>query len=198
MTEAFLRGCELAFESLGSIESDKLRPFIEPLRKSRLSVANYMLQSAYASAPEVYGEEAISLLASQPERLHSGVSGAPSSAARTLIEKCSPYCSDESFRRIEATLLDYKTPYERSKNGFRRQGYSAYALASALVLNRCHENTRRRLAEWRRKFGAPEDTRPGIRSYDVVSPISTEAAERMSDEQWASGDCKIRDGPRNL
>jgi hypothetical protein len=38
MTEAFLRGCETAFESLGSTEPDKLRPFIESLRQNRLSL----------------------------------------------------------------------------------------------------------------------------------------------------------------
>lgn len=184
MSEAFPRGCEIALESLGSTDSEKLRPFIALLRESRLSIANQLLQSAYISAPEVYADEAIALLADEPERLHCGVSGSPFWIARTLIEKCSPHCSEASFRRLEATLLEYKTSYERSKDGFRHQGYSAYTLASALDAKRCGENTKRRLAEWQRKFGTPENEPRGIRTYSVVSPIPTEAAEHMSDKQW--------------
>ena len=123
MTEAFPKGCEIAFESLGSTEPAKLRPFIESLRKSRLCIANHLLQDAYISAPEGYAEEAIALLADEPERLHCGVSGSPFWTARTLVEKCSPYCSEETFRRIEARLLDYK----RLRMNAQRMGFDIKA-----------------------------------------------------------------------
>src|SRR4029077_14149839 len=95
MSEAFPRGCEIAFESLGSTDSEKLRPIIALLFNSRLTIANQLLQSAYISAPEVYADEAIALLADEPKRLHCGVSGSPFWIARTLIEKSSPHCSEE-------------------------------------------------------------------------------------------------------
>lgn len=184
MAEAFPRGCEIALESLGSSDPEKLRSFIAQLRGSRLCIANQLLLSAYATAPEIYSEEAITLLADEPARLHCGVHGAPFWNATTLIEKCSPLCSDEIFCRLEAIVVEYRTSYERSKDGFRHQGYSAYTLASALDSNRCQDSTKRRLAEWHRKFGAVSDAPDGIRSYEVVSPIPKEAAEHMSDEQW--------------
>ncbi len=199
MTEAFPRGCEIALESLGCSDPEKLRPFITLLRGSRLCIANQLLLSAYATAPEIYAEEALALLADEPERLHCGVHGSPFWTAKTLIEKCSPHCSGESFRRIETIIMDYKTAYERSKEGFRHQGYSAYTLASALDSNRCQDSTKRRLAEWHRKFGAVSDAPDGIRSYGIVSPIPQVAAEHMSDEQWLQAIVKYESdrGPYN-
>ncbi len=184
MSQAFPRGCEIAFESLGSSDPEKLRPFIALLRASRLCVANQLLLSAYISAPEVYAEEAVALLIDEPERLHCGVHGSPFWTAKTLIEKCSPHCSDESFRRLEAMVVVYKTAYERSKEGFRHQGYSAYTLASALEPGRCHENTKRRLGEWKRKFGSLDEHPRGFVGGFVGSPISEKAPEHMTDEQW--------------
>jgi hypothetical protein len=184
LSEAFLRGCEIAFESLGGSDPEKLRPFIETLRTSRLCIANQLLQSACISAPELYAEEAITLLADEPARLHCGFSGSPFWTARTLLRKCSPYCSNETFQRIETMLLGYKTEYESSREGFRHQGYSAYTLASALEPGRCHENTKRRLAEWQRKFGPLDEQPRGIEGGFVGPPISEEAAKHMTDEQW--------------
>lgn len=184
MTEAFPRGCEIALESLGSSDPEGLRSFVALLRGSRLCIANQLLLSAYTAAPEVYADEAIILLADEPERLRCGVHGSPFWTAKTLIEKCSPYCSSGSFRRLETIIVNYKTADERSKQGFRLQGYAAYTLASALDPSRCQEITKRRLAEWHRKFGEVLDKPDGIRCYEVVSPIPKEAAGHMSDEQW--------------
>lgn len=184
MAEAFPRGCEIALESVGSSDPEVLRPFIALLRGSRLCIANQLLQSAYTAAPEVYAEEALTLLADGPERLHCGVHGSPFLTAKTLIEKCSPHCSDGAFHRLEAILLDFKSEYERSREGFRHQGYSAYELVSALQPSRCHENTKRRLAEWHRKFG-PTNRQPRVFEGGFVgSPISQEATVQMTDQQW--------------
>lgn len=199
MAEAFPRGCEIAFESLGSSTPESLLPFIALLRGSRLCIANQLLLSAYATAPEIYAEEAIALIADEPERFRCEVHEIPFWTAKKLIEKCSPYCSDESFRRIEAIILGYKSAYELTKNGFRQQGYSAYTLASALDSIRCQESTKRRLAEWHRKFGIVSDTPDGKRCFSIVSPIPQEAAEHMSDEQWLQAIAKYETerGPYN-
>jgi hypothetical protein len=184
MTEAFPRGCEIAIEAIGKSDPERLRPFIALLRGNRLCVANQLLLNAYISAPVVFAEEAIALIVDESERLDCGVYGGRFWTAKTLIEKCSPHCSAESFRRFELLVLEYKTSYERSRDGFRHQGYSAYTFASALDPKRCQDATKRRLAEWQRKFGAPEGAPDGIRSYGIVSPIPNKSAEHMSDEQW--------------
>ena len=184
LEEAYLGACESAFEALGKDNPEALRPFIASLKKSRLCVANHFLLSAYLSAPEVFANEAMSLLGDDPPRLRCGFSDSPYWVSRTLIEKCSPHCSKESFRRIEDAVMGFSTPYERSKQGFRYRGYTAYTLASALVPDRCSRETIIRLAEWQRKFGKPAGAPEGIRSYTVVSPVTKAAAEHMSDEQW--------------
>lgn len=184
MAEAFPRGCEIAIEAIGRSDPASLRTPIELLRRSCLYVANQLLLGAYISAPQVFAEEAIALLADEPERLDCGFHDARFWTSKSLIENCSPFCCDDSFRRLEALILVYETSYERSQGGVRRKGYTAYTLASALEARRIQGNTVRRLAEWRRKFGAPKGAPNGIRSYNIVSPVPRDAAERMSDAQW--------------
>lgn len=184
MTEAFPRGCEIAIESLGNSHPEELQPFIDLLSGSQLCIGNQLLLSAYTAAPTIYSDLAITLLVDEPERIYCGVHGSPFWSTINLIKKCSPHCSDPSFRRLEEIIIDYNTAFERSKEGFRRRGYSAYSLASALDSNRCQNSTKRRLAEWQRKFGVISSTPSEVRAYSVKSPIPAEAAEHMTDEQW--------------
>jgi hypothetical protein len=192
LEEAYLSACESAFEALGKDEPEALRPFIALLKKNRLYIANHLLLSAYLSAPEVFANEAMSLLAHDAARLQCGFSDSPFWLSRIVIEKCSPHCSKEIFRRVENTVAGFSTSYERSKQGFRYRGYTAYTLALALAPGRRSAETAARLAEWQRKFAEPAGHPHGIRSYSVVSPISKEAAEHMSDEQWLQAIAKYK------
>jgi len=184
LEEAYLGACESAFEALGRESPEALRPFIALLNKSRLYTANHLLLSAYLSAPQLFADEAMSLLVDDPARLQCGFSDSPFWMSRTLLEKCSTHCSNEIFHKLQGTVLEFSTPYERSKEGFRHRGYRAYTLASALAPHRRSAEITARLAEWQRKFRQPEGPPHGIRSYTVGSPIPKEAAEHMSDEQW--------------
>lgn len=184
LEEAYLSASENALEALGKDDPEALRPFIALLKRERLYVTNHLLLSAYLSRPELFADEAMSLLVDDPARLQCGFSDSPFWVSRILVEKCSPYCSDEIFRSLEAKLLGLSTPYERSKEGFRYRGYTAYTLASALAPERRSREMNTRLAEWKRKFGEPPGAPERIRCYSVVSPITKDAAEHMSDEQW--------------
>lgn len=184
LEQAYLDACETAFEAVANGNAEDLRVFTVLLRQSRLYIANHLLLSAYSSAPQLFADEPMALLADEPVRFQCGFSDSPFWVSRTLIEKCSAHCSDEIFRKIEAAVLDVTTPYERSTDGFRRRGYHAYTLASALASHRRSAETNARIAEWQRKFGQPEGPSRGIRTYNVVSPILKEAGEHMSDEQW--------------
>jgi hypothetical protein len=184
LEEAYLGACESAFEALGKESPQALRPFIALLRESRLFTANQLLLTAYLSAPELFAEEAMCLLADEAARFRCGFSDSPFWLSRMLIEKCSVNCSEEAFKRVEAAALALTTPYERSPEGFRHRGYHAYTLVSALDPHRRSTEANARLAEWQRKFGQPAGAPEGIRTFTVESPISKEKAEHMSDEQW--------------
>jgi len=184
MEEAYLSACETSFELVANSGAEGLRPYITLLRDQKLYIANYLLLNAYLRAPETLAEEAATLLAAEPARLVCGFGDSPFWITRCLLEKCSVRCTDETFRKLEAVILEFSTPYERSKDGLRRRGYTAYTLASALAPARRAQSTNRRIREWERKFGSPEGSPRGIRVFDVVSPIERKSAEHMSDEQW--------------
>jgi hypothetical protein len=184
LPEAYPSACETAFKILSKNGPAVLRPYIAELRACRLYTANHLLQEAYLSAPEFYAEEAMALLASEPERLLCGFSDNATWLTRCLIEKCSPHCSEETFRKLETAVLAFTTPHERSKKGFRWRGHRARILASALSPNRRSASTNARMDEWGRKFSEPDLPPRGIRAYWVASPIPKESAEHMTDDQW--------------
>ena len=183
MPRSFVRGCELAFESLGRSGPDDILLFVETLRGSRLSIAHYLLQSAYIAAPEFFADEAIALLANEPSRLCCLDSGR--SSARLVIQKCSAHCSCEVFLKLEKMLFDYNSEYESTPEGFRAHGYSAYILMSALDQSRCQESTKRRIGEWLRKFGSIDEAAHEPEGFDLIqTPIAPPKIQHMTDEQW--------------
>jgi hypothetical protein len=190
MPEALLRACETAFELIGKISPDSLRPFIDQLECPRLYTANHLLMSAYLSNPVTFADEALALLADEPKRLHCGYFDSAYWHARQVIEKCSPHCSDANFQKIETVVLAFAAPYERTKEGMRWRGNAAYSFASALAEPRLSTTGKRRLAEWKEKFRKPDGPPVGIRSYTVESPIKQEAAGHMTDEHWLAAVAK--------
>ena len=184
MSEAFLGACETAFERIGKSSPDSLRPFVDQLQSPKLYTANHVLMSAYLSSPVTFADEALALLADEPKRLRCGYSDNAYWHTRLVIKKCSPHCTDATFQKIEAVVVAFVSPYERTKEGMRHRGNAAYNLASALAAARLSTTSKTRLAEWNEKFHKPDGPPVGIRSYTVVSPIEEASAKHMTDEQW--------------
>lgn len=184
MSEALLGACETAFELIGKTSPDSLRPFVDQLQFPRLYTANHLLMSAYLSSPVTFADEALALLADEPKRLSCGYSDNAYWHSRLVIEKCSPHCTDATFQKIEAVVLVFVSPYERTKKGMRFRGNAAYNLASALAEARLSSTGKTQLAEWKEKFQNPDGPPVGIRSYTVGSPIKQEAAGHMTDDEW--------------
>ena len=184
VSEALPGGCETAFELIGKTSPDSLRPFVAQLRSRRLYTANHILMSAYLSNPVSFADEALGLLADEPKRLRCGYSDNAYWQTRLVIEKCSPHCTEATFQKIEATVLAFVSPYERTKDGMRYCGNAAYNLASALADARLSTTGKTRLVEWKEKFKKPDGPPVGIRSYKVVSPIEEPSAKHMTDQQW--------------
>jgi hypothetical protein len=197
MSEAIPSACETAFELIGQASPDALRPFIAQLRPHPLYTANHLLMHAYLSNLAAFAEEAVGLLAAEPARLHCGYPGSDLWVSRQVIEKCSPHCTEETYRALEAVLLAFVSPYERTKDGMRWRGYAAYNLASALAASRRSSHAQARLAEWQERFREPDGPPQGVRSYTVVSPIPQESAEHMTDEQWLGAVAKYNSEERH-
>jgi hypothetical protein len=184
MSESLLGACEAALEVIGQHSPDSLRSFINQLLLPRLYTANHLLMTAYLSNPKTFADEALGLLADEPKRLNCGYSDNAYWHARMVIEKCSPHCTDATFQDIEAVVLAFVSPHERTKEGMRWRGNAAYNLASALAAARLCTTAQTRLAEWKEKFRKPDGPPLGIRSYTVVSPIEETSAKHMTDAQW--------------
>lgn len=196
MSEAFPKACEAAFELVGKEAPDGLRPFISQLRAAKLYTANHLLMRAYLACPTAFADEAIGLLAAEPERLLCGYSDNAFWVSREVLEKCSPHCTDETFRAVEATILVFVSPHERTKKGLRWRGNAAFNLATALAAQRRTKRANAQVAEWQTKFGKPDGPPIGMRSFTVVSPIPKESAQHMTDEQWLGAIAKYMSAKR--
>jgi hypothetical protein len=184
LDDAYIGACDDALGKLAKIDVTELFPFVAMLRQSRTYTANFLLQHAYLAAPDFYAEEAIGLFMNEPERLFCGYSDSAFWISRRVIEKCSVSCSQEAFEKLETALLKFSTPIEHSKDGFKHRGHASFNLASSLAPQRRSRSTIARLEELQRKFGAPDGVPARIQCYEVVSPISKESAQHMSDQNW--------------
>ena len=184
MLEAFPSACETAAELLGQTDPTSLRVFIDQLREQRFYTANHLLMALYANKPETNADEAIGLLTVEPQRLNCGYTDSPYWLSRRVIENCSPLCSMEVFQKLEAVVLAFIPPYERSADGFRWRGKTAYNLASSLAQSRLSVAAKMQITEWNEKFKRPDGPPVGIRSFTVGSPIEEDAAKHMTDGQW--------------
>lgn len=184
LAEALISSCEEALKIIGAQNPDSLRPFIDQLRPVRLYTANHLLLTIYLYAPKHYAEEAMALLSNEPDRLLCGFTDHAHWISISLIKQCSPYCTIETFQKLENAICNYSSPAERSKSDTEYIGHSAYNLASALDSSRRSPHLDEKLKGWQKKFLAPAAPPRGIRSYTVVSPISEKEAEQFTNEDW--------------
>ncbi len=184
MLEAFPSACEAAMGIVGERNPELLRSFIERLLPCRLYTANSLVVAGYLSNPDAYADEALRLIIAEPGRLHCGFADNSYWLSQQLIQSCSGKCTIQTFRDLELLLLDFVSPYERTKEGFRYRGHAAFNLVSSLDGTRISERARGQLGEWKEKYKWPSGPPVGVRSYFVGSPIEREAAARMSDSQW--------------
>lgn len=181
--DALLLACTIAIEEYGK-SARSLSAVIATLRQSDLVTANFLLMHAYVAAPVEFADEALSLLAAEPQRILAMSSRERFSFPRNVIELCSPHCSDEVFRRIEQTVLGLTTEYERTVRGLPYRGLAAFRLAEALDVARRGSACISQIGQWREKFKSLDEETPRPTSYTVRSPIASESAIKMSDDQW--------------
>jgi len=184
--ESFLIGCEQAIESVSKSQPELLIDIAKELIEHKLYTPNRLLLKVYQCAPERFADEAMKLLAMEPQRFSCGYSDSSYWESRKTIKKCSVHCSDDSFDAIEKATLNYFSGWEKSKDGWKERGHSAYTLTSALDEKRRKLETNTKLLEWENKFGKPERPPKGFRGGFVGSPIPSDKAEKMTHVQWLS------------
>ena len=173
-----------ALQAAAKSAPDKLKDAISELLKRDSYVSNALLLNIYASAPQVFAEEAARTLVAESWRFHCGFSDSPYWTAMHLITEISPLLSPETREQLEAVILDYSGDYEHTPEGYKLRGRSSFALLSAIPPAFRSKGAASRYQELERKFQSPYEAPTGIRGGTVTSPIERSAAEKMSDEQW--------------
>jgi hypothetical protein len=137
--------------------------------------------------------DALDWLLADERNLSLGWMGAPHEATRELVSVCADRGTEEERRRIEVAILQYESRPPRRPFRPRKPftlvwptwRYGQFSLLSAIEEELLSSAAKRRLGELRRRFGMDEPPPPEpIEAHFVGSPVPTEAAEHMSDDNW--------------
>ena len=191
-THACLSGLAGALAALACEGAAGLHDTIAALRRRDTHVANHLLLALYAGGVARYADEAIAVLCDEPWRFQCGFSDSPNWCAMELIQTIVPQCTVENREMIESVILEYVSPYERTKNGYKRNGWDRFALLSVIPAALRSARANAHFKELERKFGEPDGEPLGIVGGFVGSPIGKPATDRMTDDQWLSAIAKVR------
>lgn len=102
------------------------------------------------------------------------------------------FWSAQTLSEIEDRVLTVRGHREGRKEGYKFRGRSQRLLLEALPQDHLSNSGKRRLGEWRRMPNTNMERPWGVRGGFVQSPLDSETAVRMSDEQWLSAMAKYR------
>ncbi len=182
LDDALLHGMDRALIAVAEQDQVALERALAVLVIDDHDAAQWLLYGALAAAGPDRADEAARIILQGDHRLECGYNSHRYWRTRELLEAIGPAMDGELFVRLEAMLLTFAPDWEDRPEA---RGYSSFALLSALPWSRLSPDGRRRLGELRRKFDRDEPPEPmGIVVGPVVSPISAESAEHMTDDQW--------------
>ena len=190
--EACLPELAGALATLARESATDLRDVVADLRRRDTHIANHLLLALYTGGAARYADEAAALLCDEPWRFECGLSENPHWCAMEAIRAVVPHCTAGNRERLERVILHYVHPYERTKDGYKRIGWSRFALLSAIPPELRSARANAHFEELKRKFGEPEGEPRGITGGVVKSPIKKDVADKMTDDQWLRAIKKYR------
>ena len=182
--DACLSGLAEALVALACEDTADLRDVIANLRRRDTHIANHLLLALYGGGTARYADEAVSLLCDEPWRFKCGFSSSPNWCAMEAIRAVIPHCTIENRKRLEHVILNYVSPYERTRDGYKENGRTRFALLSAIPAELRSTRANTHFKELARKFGKPRGEPRGIIGRGVKSPIKESATDKMTDDQW--------------
>jgi hypothetical protein len=152
---------------------------------------SFLLLSGWSGNGAQYSNSIIDYLLSNTHRLNIGYgmwsSGNGTAAVtRAAISVATQHCSKDRLQALEDAILKFYPQHERDEP--KRLGYTQCLLLHAVDGRRIGELARKRLQELDRKFVGIDTTLPGAShgAFIVESPIPSQAAQKMTDDQWLS------------
>ncbi|SLE54749.1 Uncharacterised protein [Mycobacteroides abscessus subsp. bolletii] len=181
LDDALFAGSLSALEVVAVTKPDEIRPLLDALAGDPHDAAQFLLYRALTSGSANFADWAASLLLVGGARLDCGYMSDPRWVARELLHAVAPLVSDKAHEELEILVRDLRNPYETH----RSLGRSAFTFLSAMEEARLSPTGIRKLAEYRRKFNETVPSKPrGIVGGIIGSPIASDAASKMSDDQW--------------
>ena len=184
LREAFFAALESAMRQIAEEHPDLFRVRVEQLRQNQCTdypTIQQIITRAYAAGGKSFADEAIEYLLENHEIRFSPIHVQGFEAIRQLLNSSTPHCSAENLNRLEQAILGY---YPKSE-GPEFKGACQYFLLRALDQSRIAPQAMKRLQELRRKFGERELVKSGtVTISDIGSPIPSDAAQKMNDENW--------------
>ena len=194
--DACLSSLAGALATLACQDSADLPDLIADLRQRDTHVANHLLLALYTGGAAHYADEAASLLCDETWRFWCGFIDNPYWCAREMIRAVIPHCTAEHRERLEAVILGYVSPYERTVDGYKWTGRSRFALLSEIPAELRSARANIHVMELKRKFDEPEGEPEGSTGGFVRSPIEKDATDKMTDKQWLRAIAKYRSDNR--
>ncbi|OEV10906.1 NACHT domain-containing protein [Streptomyces nanshensis] len=180
LDEVIFSGIAYSIRYLVKHSSPEAQPALDKLATSPYESAQWLLYEALRVEGQKYAEWAVELLLEGPHRFLSGYTSNSVWAARQLIQAVTPFCSSDSFEKLEAAILAVRFPWES-----RRPGWYMFNLLSGMDESRLSVVAKRRLGELRRAAGSEQPHEPeGIVGGAIASPIPADSAKQMSDDHW--------------
>lgn len=156
------------------------RTMLERLAAMESASAQNLLYTGLVAGGPAHASWAAVLLLQGTPRLLAGDLWDDTKATRQLLSAITPHLNNDEHRAVEACIRDLRLPAEE-----RAAGSHAFSLLSALDENRLTEAGRRRLGEYRRKFGVEKFEAPrGMSAGSLLSPIPSHAVSHMTDRNW--------------
>ena len=129
--DSLLQGIEDAFKALSRSSVLDYTRFLDMLLPhGDYDSVNFVIVRAFTAAPPEFADGTVEYLLANAQRLECGWpcgGGGDFSywAARELVAHVAPDCSQDTFARLEAVLVNYFPRWETSKHGFRQRGVLA-------------------------------------------------------------------------
>ncbi|WP_329361974.1 hypothetical protein OG896_02585 [Streptomyces sp. NBC_00669] len=179
--DALVHGAAQALRAIAGRDAVRARGLVEGLADLPYETAQWLLYQALAAAGPALAPWSASLLLQGSHRFMSGYLANAVWSAREVLLAVSGALRDETLVRLEGSLLHLRL----SPDG-ELSPWHEFTLLTALPEGRLSERAARRLGELRRLHDnrREPDEPEGMTSGVIGPPISSEAAQHMSDDQW--------------
>ena len=175
-------------EALFQVAAEQPEVFLKwasKLRARRDETSQYLLYHGLLGNAAAFADFAAETLLEGSWRYWAADAEKSFWVTHSLLAAIAPHLSGSRMKELEDAIVGFTTPYERSKDGARFRGGAEFELLSGLGAGQLSTQGQRRLGELEHKFGEERLGPPvGIVGGFVGSPIGTEQARHMSDEDW--------------